>query len=268
MKKDHQDQAQKKLQTLSKRIAKAPTSPGVYRWLDHKGTILYVGKAKNLRNRLGSYVSEGSKNALGPWKRSLMEHAEDFSVTVTTTELEALVLETNLIKENKPKYNVLMKDDKNYVYVRIGNAEAYPGITVVRRMTEDGAEYFGPFTNASEVHSTLTMLRKIFPFRACRMEIIPKPQRKDSIINCFAKKEDRSTLWRSNRRYNQPPRPPHPVPRLPHPPVQCPVHRTDQPGTISREDHRRHTEIPEGGRRRRGDACAATHGGSGQSAKI
>lgn len=154
---------------LRRRVAKLPAKPGVYRWLDGKGTILYVGKALNLRKRVASYLNKD--NGLGPWKQSLMERAADISVTVTNSELEALILETNLIKQKKPKYNVLMKDDKNYVYVRISLQDPFPRIDLVRRPAEDNAKYFGPYISAFEVRDTLTVLRRVFPYRTCKMSI-------------------------------------------------------------------------------------------------
>lgn len=158
---------------LQGRIAKAPNGPGIYRFLDEAGTVLYVGKAKNLRNRLKSYVNVGSQGGLGPWKLSLVTQIHDFDVTVVGSELEALVLETNLIKELRPKYNVLMKDDKNYVYIRVSVQEPYPRVEVVRQMANDGAKYFGPKMSAEQTRGTLSFLRKIFPYRTCKMEIEP-----------------------------------------------------------------------------------------------
>lgn len=158
------------LQKLRKRIGQAPTQPGVYRWLGKEGEILYVGKAKDLRQRLRSYVVPGAK--LGPWKESLVRQVQDFDLTVVRTELEALVLETTLIKEHRPKYNVLMKDDKSYVYVRI-TADTYPRIDVVRRIEDDGAQYFGPKPAAWQVHEVLAILRKLHRFRTCKMSIEP-----------------------------------------------------------------------------------------------
>ncbi|MDO8468623.1 MAG: GIY-YIG nuclease family protein [Candidatus Peribacter sp.] len=154
---------------LKKRVAKLPAKPGVYRWLDAKGTVLYVGKALNLRKRVTSYLNKDAK--LGPWKQSLMEKAADVSVTVTNSELEALILETNLIKQKKPKYNVLMKDDKNYVYVRISLQDPFPRIDLVRKPLEDKAKYFGPYVSAFEIRETLTLLRRVFPYRTCKMSI-------------------------------------------------------------------------------------------------
>lgn len=155
---------------LRQRIGQAPTGPGVYRWLGSEGEILYVGKAKDLRQRLRSYVAPGAK--LGPWKESLVRQVRDFDLTVVRTELEALVLETNLIKEHRPKYNVLMKDGKNYVYVRISN-HTYPRIDVVRQIEEDGALYFGPKPAAWQVYEVLAVLRKLYRFRNCKMTIEP-----------------------------------------------------------------------------------------------
>ncbi|MFH0851344.1 MAG: GNAT family N-acetyltransferase, partial [Candidatus Peregrinibacteria bacterium] len=110
----------------------------------------------------------------GPWKRALMKQAADLQVTVTNSELEALILETNLIKQKKPKYNVLMKDDKNYVYVRVSEADTFPRIELVRRPMKDRARYFGPYLSAMEIRETLTTLRRVFPYRNCKMSIEPQ----------------------------------------------------------------------------------------------
>jgi excinuclease ABC subunit C len=158
----------KHLEELRKRITKAPTSPGVYRWLNAKGDVLYIGKAKNLKNRLKSYVQKEPDKALGPWKLSLIKHMTDFDVTITSNELEALILETNMIKEVKPKYNVMMKDDKNYVYIRVSNDE-YPVLSVVRQMEKDNAKYFGPYLSAYNIKRTLNTLHDVFHFRSCSL---------------------------------------------------------------------------------------------------
>lgn len=160
------------LPLLRKRVAKAPVQPGVYRWLDADGTVLYVGKAKNIRNRLRNYVAPG-KTGHGPWRLAFLRQIADFNVTVTNTELEALMLETNLIKEMKPKYNVLMKDDKNYLYVRIDLRTAYPRIETVRKWQGDGAKYFGPYTHSDRVNGILALLRKLHGYRTCKMGIAP-----------------------------------------------------------------------------------------------
>ncbi len=153
---------------IRRRVALAPKEPGVYRWLDAKGTVLYVGKAKNLRNRLQSYMKEKPDPSIGPWKLSLLRRIADFDVTITANELEALILETTIIKDLRPKYNVLMKDDKNYVYVCVSAQEPYPRVEVVRRMEEKHATYFGPFLSAYDTERTLELLQSVFCFRACR----------------------------------------------------------------------------------------------------
>jgi excinuclease ABC subunit C len=159
------------LSSLRKRVARASTGPGVYRWKNKDGDILYVGKAKNLRNRLRSYVQKDADKGQGPWKQSFLKQIADFDVTVTNTELEALVLETNLIKEIRPKYNVLMKDDKHYVYIEVTVNDPCPRIALERRMLDPKAKYFGPFLSAWETKQTLEMLNEIFNFRACKESI-------------------------------------------------------------------------------------------------
>lgn len=163
------------LKSLRARIAKAPKKPGVYRWLNSSENILYVGKAKDLRARMKSYVQKKPDKSLGPWKLALIKHIEDVDWTVTDNELEALILETNLIKEHHPKYNVLMKDDKNYVYVMI-TRDNFPHIEIVRNMQEvkKGAKeaiYFGPFTSLTRIKQTLELLDDIFGYRACKRSI-------------------------------------------------------------------------------------------------
>ncbi len=131
-------------------MAKVPTGPGVYRWLNANGQVLYIGKAKNLRSRMTSYIQAKIDKNIGPWKVALREAIADFDITVTTNEMEALILETNLIKELQPKYNVMMKDDKNYVYIRIALSEVFPSVTVVRQLADDGAKYFGPYCKSGK----------------------------------------------------------------------------------------------------------------------
>ncbi len=153
---------------LRRRVAKVPGEPGVYRWLDADKNILYVGKAKNLKKRMTTYVQDGVKRS--PWTEMMVRQIADFEVTVVTSELEAFILESNLIKQTKPKYNVLLKDDKGYVYVRISREE-YPRIDVVRRLEDDGARYFGPFLGARSTHQTIEMLDSILRFRACKKSL-------------------------------------------------------------------------------------------------
>ncbi len=159
-----------RLQALRKRVAQAPTDPGIYKWIDEAGRVLYVGKAKNLKKRMQSYVTP-AKRSDGPWKESFKQQIADFDVIVVTSELEALILETNLIKQLRPKYNVLMKDDKSYLFVRVSLQDEYPVVETVRRFEQDGGKYFGPYLNSYEIRQILDMLHEALQYRACRTSI-------------------------------------------------------------------------------------------------
>lgn len=159
------------LPTLRRRVARAPTSPGVYRWMNKDGEVLYVGKAKNLRNRLRNYVLETIPKGIGPWKQSFLQQIADFDVTIVNSELEALVLETNLIKQLRPKYNVAMKDDKNYVYLQVTTKDPYPRVELLRKIENKNALSFGPFLSTYEINQALNMLHEIFCFRACKQSL-------------------------------------------------------------------------------------------------
>ncbi len=154
---------------LRKRVAKVPKEPGVYRWLDAHGKVMYVGKAKNLKNRMQGYVQDGIKRSA--WTEIMVRQIQDFEVTVVRSEMEALILESNLIKELQPKYNVLLKDDKGYVYVRISLKDPYPRVDIVRHLQRDGARYFGPFLGARDTEHALDLLDGILKYRACRKSL-------------------------------------------------------------------------------------------------
>ncbi|MBM4466164.1 MAG: excinuclease ABC subunit UvrC [Chloroflexi bacterium] len=151
-----------KLQTL-------PTRPGVYLMRDEHGQVIYVGKAINLRSRVRSYFQASASHSLKLHR--LIYHIADFDFIVTDSEIEALILECNLIKEHRPRYNVRLKDDKRYPYIKITWQEDYPRVLVTRRMERDGAHYFGPFTAVWAVHQTLDMLRRLFPYLTCARQI-------------------------------------------------------------------------------------------------
>ncbi|BAC91533.1 excinuclease ABC subunit UvrC [Gloeobacter violaceus] len=150
---------------LKERLELLPTSAGVYLMRDEAGEILYVGKAKNLRNRVRSYFQPGHDHS--PRIAIMVGKVHDFELILTDTEAEALVLEDNLIKTHKPRYNVLLKDDKQYPYLCITWSEEYPRIFVTRRRGSGHPEdrYFGPYTDAGALHSTLGLLKKLFPLR-------------------------------------------------------------------------------------------------------
>ena len=151
-------------EVIRKELSLIPKSPGVYRMLNHKGDILYVGKAKNLPNRLKSYVSE--KNHIIRTERML---SQTFNIEITTTanESEALLLEANLIKKFKPKFNILLKDDKSFPFIFIGNKDQWPQVTKHRGKKDKDGFYFGPFASAGSANWTIKMLQKIFLLRVC-----------------------------------------------------------------------------------------------------
>ncbi|MBT6068273.1 excinuclease ABC subunit UvrC [Candidatus Peregrinibacteria bacterium] len=167
----------KKLDAVKKAL---PSTPGVYKFLGD-GKVLYVGKAKNLKNRLQTYFRKDDKRSQRI--KSLMEKAEDLEYIEVDSELEAFILETNLIKELKPKYNVLMKDDKNYAYIKITQDEDFPRVSVVRKMEKDSARYFGPKTSATAARDTIDLLHKLFRFRNCKLCIKSLPNNKVEVTN-------------------------------------------------------------------------------------
>jgi excinuclease ABC subunit C len=153
---------------LSK-LSGIPLKPGVYIFKNEKERVLYVGKAKNLRNRLRSYFQKSSH--LDPRKAAMITNVKDFSYIVTDNELEALALEANLIKQHKPKFNVILRDDKNYPYLKLTINEEWPKLEVVRRIKKDGALYFGPYVPAGSMWETLAFIRRTFQIKGCRYSL-------------------------------------------------------------------------------------------------
>lgn len=143
-------------------IATFPQAPGVYQFFDGDGNILYIGKAKRLRTRVSSYFR--SIRELEPPKRAMIQKAQRVEYIVTTSEIEALILESNLIKQHRPPYNIVLRDDKQYKWIKITWDETYPKILSVRTVMKDGGQYFGPFTDATAVNQTLNYLKKIFRY--------------------------------------------------------------------------------------------------------
>ena len=146
-----------------------PDSPGVYLFRDAEGIILYVGKAASLRHRVRSYFGAGQK--LSPKLLKMVSRVADIDFYVTSSEQEALILELNLIKRHHPRYNVRLKDDKSFPYLRVNVKEEWPRVHITRRLEEDGSRYFGPFASAKSVRRTLKVLKGIFPFRYCAKTI-------------------------------------------------------------------------------------------------
>jgi len=154
---------------LQHKLATLPQVPGVYLMLNEAGEVIYVGKAINLRNRVRSYFQKSANHPLKV--RVLVENIADLEYIVTDSELEALILENNLIKKHNPRYNVRLKDDKSYPYIKVTVQETFPRVLMVRKRLKDGARYFGPYTDVTVVKKTLSFLRTLFPLRTCNKVI-------------------------------------------------------------------------------------------------
>ena len=166
---------------LQATLAKLPTKPGVYLLKDDRGRVLYVGKAQNLRNRVRQYwqSSRGSQQPLRI--ESAMDRVADVDYTMVDSVSEALLLESTLIKRHQPRFNVRLKDDKSYPYIKVTLADDFPRIERTRKLPNDGSRYFGPYASASSVDEAMNLIRRLFPFRTCTIEIkegkraLPRP---------------------------------------------------------------------------------------------
>ncbi|MEE9399007.1 MAG: excinuclease ABC subunit UvrC [Dehalococcoidales bacterium] len=154
---------------IAEQLKQLPTVPGVYLMRDTAGNILYIGKAANLLHRVRSYF--GARQKLSPKLQRMVARVADIDFYVTASEQEALILELNLIKRHHPRYNVSLKDDKTFPYLKISTNEDWPRVHVTRRLEQDGAHYFGPFASAKSVRQTLKVVKGIFPFRYCTRTI-------------------------------------------------------------------------------------------------
>ena len=161
---------------LKEELRKLPEKPGVYIMHDHTDAILYVGKAVNLRHRVHQYFVK--KLNRGPKIEYMVTKIAYFEYIVTDSELEALILENNLIKEHRPKYNTLLKDDKTYPYIKVTVGETYPRVLFTRKLKKDGSRYFGPFKSAGAVRDTIELMRKLFQIRDCTRNL-PRDQGKE-----------------------------------------------------------------------------------------
>ena len=153
-----------------------PTSPGVYIFKDAADRVVYVGKAKNIRSRVANYFTKGGDGR--PKIAELRERVAQIDFIATRTETEALVLEANLIKRHRPRFNASLKDDKSYPYIVVTMGDEYPRVFATRSTHDSRHRYFGPFPSAGSVHSTLDVLNKTFPFRKCRG---PEPGRRSGV---------------------------------------------------------------------------------------
>lgn len=156
--------------SLKEKIKKLPDSPGVYQYFDNSGTIIYIGKAKNLKNRVLSYLNKSNQSNK---TRILVNKIADFRYIVVNSEQDALLLENNLIKKYKPRYNILLKDDKSYPWICI-KKEPFPRVFITRRYVHDGSEYFGPYTSGKLAHLLISLIKSLFKLRTCTLALNPK----------------------------------------------------------------------------------------------
>jgi len=173
-------------ETLNQKIKFLPDQSGIYIWKNKDDEIIYVGKAKNLRNRIKSYLSSTEKDKK---TQQLTKHIADLEYIITNSETEALIMEANLIKKYKPKYNIMLKDDKRYPFIKVTLHEPFPRIIVTRELVKDGSKYYGPYTDTRLMRKTLRTLEWIFPLRTCK-RTIPKDKivYKNACINYQLKK--------------------------------------------------------------------------------
>lgn len=160
---------------IREKLQSLPDRPGVYLMKDQKGAVIYVGKAHSLWDRVRSYFQKGA--SLSPRTGSMVQHIADIEWMVTESDLEALILENNLIKKHKPRYNVILRDDKNYPFLRLYLENKFPRIEVVRRIKHDGALYFGPYVPVGAMRETLKVIKRVFPLATCKIDLNKKYDR-------------------------------------------------------------------------------------------
>ena len=173
--------------TLAEKVDQIPDRPGVYLYKDAKQQVIYVGKAASLKSRVRSYFQES--RARDPKTDALVGQIRDLDVIVTGNELEALILESTLVKRHRPRYNIILRDDKHYPFLKLTTDEEFPRLVVARRVQKDGAAYFGPFYPATAMRQTLRLVRQLFPLRTCRIKIdgsLPRPCLQYFIHRCKA----------------------------------------------------------------------------------
>ena len=155
-------------------INNLPESPGVYRFRDSDNNIIYIGKAKNLKERVRSYVREGKKDVK---TERLAENIDHIDYVLTGSEKEAFLLENNLIKEHTPKYNINLKDNKTYISLKLTIKDQYPALFLTRKIVADGSLYFGPYPHAKEVKDVLKLIEDLYPIRKCKDTVFRKRKR-------------------------------------------------------------------------------------------
>lgn len=171
-------------ENIREALAVLPDKPGVYLMHDKDGKVIYVGKAVVLKNRVRSYFRNLASHT--PKVRAMVAKIADIETIVTSSEVEALILECNLIKKYRPRYNIMLKDDKSYPYLKVTLNEEFPRLYVTRRQMRDGAKYYGPYADAGAMHATVKLLRSMFPLRTCRMMNAERPCLNYHIKRCLA----------------------------------------------------------------------------------
>ncbi|OGU27316.1 MAG: excinuclease ABC subunit C [Ignavibacteria bacterium GWA2_35_9] len=166
---------------LETKIKNLPSNPGIYQFLNDKGRVIYVGKANNLKNRVRSYFHE---NLSSPKTTIMVKKINDLELIITDNEIEALVLENNLIKKFKPRYNVNLKDDKSFPYIKV-TKEPYPRVYPTRRVIKDGSKYFGPYTDVKNMKTSLRMINEVFKIRSCKLDITQESIDKEKFKVCL-----------------------------------------------------------------------------------
>src|SRR5580692_5865802 len=152
------------------KIPHLPESPGVYLWKDAAARVLYVGKAKRLRSRVRSYFAADHADSVKT--QALLRQVADLDTIVVPTEAHALILEANLIKEYRPRFNIALRDDKSYPYIKVSVQEPFPRVFVTRRLESDGGRYFGPYTDVGKMRRALNVVKQIFTVRSCRYDLL------------------------------------------------------------------------------------------------
>src|SRR5690625_826684 len=156
-------------ETLELKLQHLPTKPGVYLFKDGAGEIIYIGKAKSLRARVRSYFTRGQDHS--PKTRELVRRIEGLETIVVGSEVEALLLESNLIKTHQPRFNIQHRDDKRYPYIKVTVQEPFPRVFVTRNLENDGARYFGPYTDVGPMRQALALIERLYTVRNCRYDL-------------------------------------------------------------------------------------------------
>ena len=160
---------------LKQQLNSIPETPGIYLFKDSEGSVIYVGKSSNLKNRIKSYF--GNKHNNEYKLRKLSENVKDFEFIITGSDTEALILENTFIKNLMPLYNARLKDSKTYPYLKINTNENFPQVSITRSVRDDGARYFGPYASPGSVRKTMNLIKRLFPYRSCTKEITGNDER-------------------------------------------------------------------------------------------